>query len=124
MALEIYSLALVEVQGLLLTEEADVSVDRDGRSQEQNTVAKQYAGESPGAGIMRIDVTNAVPSVDFELNPGKFFIGPLVEVQIKIFAAGRTLTTKGFIISDNFRHGVNKEATLMFHARCQLVDWI
>jgi hypothetical protein len=122
MALEQYTLALIELDGLLLTEEADVAVDRDTRSQEQNTVAKEYAGESPGAKIMRIDVTNAVPAADFELNPGPYqAIGKLA--RIKIFAAGRTLKTQGFIISDNFRHGVNKEATLMFHMRASWADW-
>lgn len=128
MALESYTLCLVElsspsVPGGLLTEESDITIDRDSRGQEVNTVAKQFAGVSPGAGIMMVDITNAVPSADFEVNPGKFFVKLYEVVQFKFHAAGRTMTTKGFVMRDNFRHGVNKEATLQFHALCEMADW-
>jgi|SRR5208337_2703169 len=124
MALEVYTLAYVEIDGLLLLEEADVTINRDARSQEQNTVAKQYAGESPGAGLVTIEVMNAVPAGGFELNPDKYFADGPKQCQIKIVAAGSTLTTDGFILGDNFRHGVNKEASIQFHGRFQMAKWL
>ena len=123
MSLETYSLAYVEIDGTLLLEEADVKITRDSRSQEQNTVAKQYAGESPGAGLMTIEVMNAVPAGGFELDPGKYFVDGPKQCQIKIVAAGSTLTTDGFIVGDNFGHGVNKEASISFHGRFQMAKW-
>lgn len=123
MALEVYSLAIILIDGSLLTEEASFSMDRDSRAQEVNTVARQFAGLSPGAGIIHADVENGVPSSDFELNPGKYFVKFLKPVELTVFAAGRTLTTKGFIPKDTFRHGVNAEAKISFHIVCKLTDW-
>jgi hypothetical protein len=122
MALQLYTLALVYVNGSLLAEEADVSVDRDARAQEVATVAKGFAGLSPGAAITKIDVTNAVPSAGFELNPGAF-IKQLAVVELTILAAGQTLTAKGFIPQDTFQHGVSKEASLRFAFIGEPVDW-
>lgn len=123
MALEVYTLALVTIDGSLLTEEASITIDRDSRAQEVSTVAKQFSGMSPGAGIMHIDVENGVPAADFELNPGKYFAKFLKPVEIAIYAAGRRLVTQGFIPKDTFRHGVSAEAKVSFHATCQMADW-
>lgn len=125
MALEVYTLATVYVDGALLTEESSVTVDRDARMQEVNTVAKGFAGMSPGAPIIRIDIENGVPARDFELNPGKYFVNPadIQVVEVTIFAAGRSLTTRGFITKDNFRHAVNAEARLSMNFIGEPADW-
>ncbi len=125
MALEIYTLAVAYLDGALLTEESGITVDRDARMQEVNTVAKGFAGMSPGSPIVRIDLENGVPARDFELNPGKFFINPgdIQIVELTIFAASRSLTTKGFILKDNFRHAVNTEARLSFNFIGEPADW-
>ncbi len=125
MALEKYALCLVRIHGLLLIEEQEVTIDRDSRSQEMNTVAKQYAGESPGAGIMTIDVVEAVPALEFELNWGTHFVKLQDEVEIQLEKpGGESLTTTGFIIKDNFRHGVNSPAHVSCHIRATLADWV
>lgn len=123
MALEVYTLAIITIDGGLLTEEASVSVDRDSRAQEVSTVAKAFAGLSPGAGIMHVDVENGVPSSDFELNPGKYFAKNLKVCEVVIYAAGRSLTFNAFIPKDTFRHGVNAEAKLSFHIVGEMADW-
>jgi len=125
MALEIYTLAVAYLDGALLTEESGITVDRDARMQEINTVAKGFAGMSPGSPIVRIDLENGVPARDFELNPGKFFINPgdIQIVQLTIFAASRSLTTNGFILKDNFHHAVNAEARLSFNFIGEPADW-
>ena len=124
MALEVYTVALCLVDGSLLTQEAQVTINRDSRAQEVNTVAKGFGGLSPGAAIMHIDVENAVPSSDFEINPGKYFVKFLKVVEVTFFAAGRTLTAKGFIPKDDFRHGVNQESKLSFHIVSEIADWV
>lgn len=123
MSLELYTNALVLVNGSLLTEEQHIRMNRVSGSQPQETVAKGYAGESPGAAKLTMQITNAVPSKDFELNPGQF-IKKLTVVEVTIFAAGRSLTTKGFLISDDFDHGTASEAKLDFSFRGEYADWV
>jgi hypothetical protein len=119
---QLYSLAYVLVKGSILTEEGSVTVNRATNSQAVNTVAKGYAGESPGAPTVEIQVTSAVPSADFEMNPGPYMAG-LKEVEIAVLAAGKQLTAKGFIISDSFKHSVNNESALDFTFRGAFTDW-
>lgn len=126
MALEIYTLAICYLDGGLLTEESSVTIDRDARMQEVNTVAKGFAGMSPGSPIIRIDLENGVPARDFEINPGPYFINPgdIRVAELTIFAASRRLTSKGFIIKDNFRHAVNAEARLSLNFIGSPADWV
>jgi hypothetical protein len=125
MALQKYAITFVRLNGFLLVEETEVTVNRDSRSQEVATVAKQYAGESPGAGIMTIDIVEAVPALAFELNFGTHFVNIQDEVEIQMEKpGGESLTTTGFIINDNFRHGVNSPAHINCHIRASLADWV
>lgn len=96
-----YSKAVVYVNGSLLTEESYVTIKRKNESIAVKTVAKGYAGESPGNPMTMITVRNAVPSVDFEFNPG-LNIDRFEEVEVSVFAAGKTLTVVGAIIDHNF----------------------
>ena len=120
--LQIYSLAFITVGGALLTEEASVTVHRRTNSNAVNTVAKGYSGESPGAANCEIQVKNAVPAADFELNPGPY-MKSLQSVEIGVIAAGKQITVPGFIIEDTFQHGVGQEATLDFSFRGVFPDW-
>lgn len=117
-----YTKAVVYIGTSVLSEEASVTIKRSSGSQPVKTVAKGYSGESPGSPMTEITVSNAVPSADFELDPGNFI--NLVEVvTITIFAAGRTMTVKGFIIDDNFSHAVDSEAKLEFNFRGGIAYW-
>lgn len=120
---QLYAQAAVLVDGLFLTQESSVQVQRTTNSQAVNTVALGYAGESPGAPMVEITVSSAVPSADFELNPGKF-MKRLQECEIGILGpGGKQLTARGFIISDNFQHAVNSASSLEFSFRGKMVDW-
>ncbi len=121
-SLQVYSLAFVTVAGAILTEEASVTVHRRTNSNPVNTVAKGYSGESPGAANCEIQVKSAVPSADFELNPGPY-LKALQQVEIGVIAAGKQIVVPGFIIEDTFSHGVNQEATLEFSFRGVFPDW-
>lgn len=120
---QLYAQAGVIIDGAFLTQESSVTVARSTNSQPVNTVPLGYAGESPGAPMVEITVRNAVPSADFELNPGKF-MKTLKEVEIGILGpGGKQLTARGFIISDNFQHAVNSESSLEFSFRGKMKDW-
>lgn len=121
-ALQLYSLAYVLVDGAILTEEASVTVNRATNSQAVNTVLKGYAGESPGAASVEIQVSSAVPSADFELDPGRFMKN-LKDCEIGILVAGKQMTVRGFIISDSFKHSVNSESMIDFTFRGSYADY-
>lgn len=111
---QLYSLAYVTVENALLTEEASCTVRRSANAQMVNTVAKGFAGVSPGAPMVQIDVKNAVPAADFELNAGQF-IETLQAVEVGVIGpGGKQLKAKGFILEDTFQHSVNSEATYDF----------
>lgn len=118
-----YTKAVVYINGNLLTEESNCTVKRESGGNAVKTVAKGYSGRSPGAPMTMITVKNAVPSADFEFNPGAF-INNTVEVEVSVFAAGKTLTVVGFIISDNFQHGVDAAAELEFEFEGGPSDWV
>lgn len=114
--LQLYTLANIYVNGQLLSEESQLVVDHMTNSQIVETVAKAYAGESPGAPRVELSVTNAVPSTDFEFDPTPF-MKDLLEVKFDVFYASNVLTFRGFIISSNFSHAVNTPSKLEFKAR-------
>ncbi len=121
--LQNYAKALAYVNGALLSQEFSLSVRRTSGSQPVYTTATGYSGESPGAAMCELDISNAVPAADFEFNPGPFMKSlKLVTLTIQ-GPTGVTLTFKGQIYEDNFTHAVNQEAKLEFRARGQFVDW-
>lgn len=112
---QIYALANVLVNGSLLAEEMSVTLSRDSKAQEIETVVKGFSGISPGAARTTLEVESAVPAADFELQPDKYWSNSGVpqKVEATVFVgSGRVLTFKGFIISDNFTHAVNSPSKL------------
>lgn len=121
--LQLYSLLYVLVDGNLLAQHGSVTVNRATNSQAVNTVANGYSGESPGAAMCEIQVTSAVPSADFEMNPGKY-MKALKKAEIAVLGpGGKQLTVPCFIISDSVKHSVNAESSLDFSARGKFADW-
>ena len=121
--LQIYSLVYATVNGALLTEESSVEATRTTGSKAVKTTAKGYAGESPGAQMVEIHVTNAVPSADFEFNPGPF-MASLQKVEVGLVGpAGKQLKASGFIVQDTLKHSVDNESTIDFQFRGQFADW-
>lgn len=115
--------ASVYVNGNLLTEESNVTVKRESGGNAVKTVAKGYAGRSPGAPTTTITVKNAVPSLEFELNPGQY-INNNESVEISIFADGRTLTIDGHISNDNFDEcAKGTDTALQFEFNGGASDW-
>lgn len=113
MDLSLYTLGTFLVQGSVLTEETSVRCRRASGAQIVKTVHKGMAGVSPGAPMISIDADNAVPNSGFEYDPGDAIQG-LDIVEGTLFAASRTLTTKGFILDDSFGHSVENPSNLQF----------
>jgi hypothetical protein len=120
--LQKYTKATVYWNGTLLSEESSVTVKRMSGAQPVKTTAKGFAGMSPGAPMMTVSVENAVPTADFELDPGAVMEN-LDDGELTIFAAGRTITSKGFITEDNFSHAFESQSKLSFEFTGQFANW-
>jgi hypothetical protein len=114
----------------MLAQEGQMSFSRKTNSQAVLTTILGYAGESPGAPMCEVEITNAVPSAGFELDPGDFMGSTgdssttgLSVVTFTLFVANKVLAFKGFIIEDSFSHAVNSEAKLQFKARGEFALW-
>lgn len=121
--LERYTKATVYINGSLLSEESSVTVKRMSGAQPVKSVAKGLSGFSPGSGQTDISVSCNVPNADFEYDAGDDVAG-INTVEITIIAAGRSLTTKGSILDDNFAHSVDSAAKLDFNFQGQFAKWI
>ncbi len=110
---QLYSLIYATINGKLLTEHLSVQVRRMTDAQIVKTVAKGFAGLSPGSLMCTIDIKNAIPSLDFELDPGPF-MRALESVEIGLQLASRIAVSKGFIIEDSFSHAVDSPSGLEF----------
>ena len=118
-----YAVAYVLKNGRLLTEEGSCTVSRNSNANPVNTVAKGFAGVSPGAPNCEIEVTNAVPAADFEYDPGQD-IDELADVEIGVVGpGGKVATSKGYILSDTFNHGTGNEASLAFRFMGSFPRW-
>lgn len=127
--LQLYVVAYVTIaspslgKSVLLTEHAECTLTRNSNANPVRTVGKGFAGVSPGAPDCEIDIQNAVPAADFEVDPGTdIFENNVVEVGI-VGPGGKTAQTSGFIMSDTFSHGVGKEGTLAFKIHAAYPKW-
>lgn len=91
-----------------------MTVHRSAGASRVNTTAKGFAGMSPGAPVIEIDVTNAIPQGGFEFDMGKKIAG-LIPVAFQVLGPGGQSTRgQGFVYEDTISHGVSKEAEYSF----------
>jgi hypothetical protein len=121
--LQQYTKVEVYLDGTLLSEEASVKVARKSGANNVFTVAKGFAGRSPGSPMLEISIESAVPAAGFEFNAGKAIKNQEVH-ELTLFAAGVTLTTKGFFDTDDLNHAVNSESKLSLSFVGEIADWV
>jgi hypothetical protein len=108
---QLYTLLYLTVDNTLLVEHASLDVKRTGGGQIVGTVAKGFAGISPGMKTCTIDVTNAVPAANIEYDAGKA-ISEYIPVEMGVVGpGGKTAKATGFIMSDDLKHALNQEST-------------
>lgn len=111
--LQLYTLIYCTVNGALLTEHMSVEVHRMTDAQVIKTVGKGFAGVSPGSLWCSIDIKSAIPSADFELDPGPF-MKALQSVEIGLQLASKQGISKGFILEDTMSGAVDAPSGLNF----------
>jgi hypothetical protein len=113
---QLYTILLSVVGGNLLAEEQEIDWSRTSNAQTVDTVAKGFAGVSPGAPMLEVDIINAMPQGGFEFDAGPYILS-LVPVPVQVIGpGGKVMRGDAFIMSDTGRHGVNQQARYSF--RC------
>lgn len=108
--------------GSKLTESTTVKVSRMSNAQIIETIARGFAGISPGAARIEVTIDSAMPAADLELNPGPF-IKKNEAGELTLYASGRTLSSKGFMMSDDVSGGVNSPSTISFTFIGEYAEW-
>jgi hypothetical protein len=120
--LQTYTKVTVYYNGALLTEEASVKVMRNSGLNPVSSVAKGFCGFSKGAAHLEIDVTTNVPDAGFEQDVGAD-MDQGNTVEITILAAGKTLTSVGFVQSDDLDHATDSASKLNFKFYGEFSTW-
>ena len=121
--LQLYAVLYVTIDNTLLSEELSVEVNRSTGSQAISTTAKGYAGESQGAAMCEFHAKNVVPADGFEFDAGTK-MKTLIPVEFGVPGpGGKTLITKGFIISDSIKHSTNSPTDYDFSGRGSFPVW-
>lgn len=120
--LQLYTLIYLTADSSLLSEEASVSLSRETGSTAAKTVAKGYAGETPGAPMCELQVSNMVPAAGMEFDAGEYMKAMKV-IEMGLLSHGKQLTFKGFIISDSIKHSASGDAGYDFSVRGQFSSW-
>lgn len=119
---QLYTLIYALVNSSLLSEEASVSLSRETGSSPAKTVAKGYAGETPGAPMSELQVSNMVPAAGMEFDAGDNML-TMTPIEMGLLSHGKQLTFKGFIISDSIKHSASGEAGYDFTVRGVFSTW-
>lgn len=122
MSTQLYTLCEVYVDGSKLTEETSVKLSVTSKAQVVETVARGFAGLSPGAKMISISIENAAPSATLEYDPSAA-VGELRVVELTLYASNKTLTSKGFITDYEFGHSVNSPSSLSLSFVGEFAEW-
>jgi hypothetical protein len=120
--MQLYSNAFVYIDGRLLTQESSVTVNMKSGLNPVFTTVEGLAGASQGASTVEISVDEAVPSADFDFNPGAYMrTGTVVEVKIQ--AASREAIFKCFVMESDLSHSVNDSSKIALKFTGRLSDF-
>ncbi len=109
-------------EGSLLTEENQVTIQRDFANKGVTTVARGLAGYVKGAPMMHISIRNVVPAKGVEYDPGPD--GASATPREYTFIRGaQSLTGKFVVMKDESGHQAGGETSLDFDLEGPLVQW-
>jgi hypothetical protein len=121
--LQLYALIFPTMDGSLLIEAKSISIDRTTNSQPVSTLAKGYAGESPGAAMSEFTVDSAIPANGFEFDMGKKMAALSTGHLYLLGPGGQQYKGEVFVFADSVKSGVNQEAAYSFRARGPMTLW-
>ena len=122
MSTQQYANVEVYADGGKFLESTSVKLTRDAKGQIIETLGRGFAGISPGAKMLSIGISNAVPAASMEYDAGTK-MGRYEPVELTLFAAGKTLPSKGFWMSDDFSGAVNSPSGLELSFVGEWAEW-
>ncbi len=121
--LQLYTLLYATLKGALITEAGSIEITRDLKASDVETLAKGWAGLTPGAAVCDLRIKNAVPSADFEIDAGKYMKAYEVAEICVLGPGGKQLVVDCFFLSDSLSSSVNNPTNLDFTLRGPFADW-
>lgn len=112
---QLYTLLYVTVANALLIEHGQLSLKRVGGGQIVGTVAKGFAGISPGMSTCQIEVTSAVPAAGFEYDAGDVIQGYIPVEMGVVGPGGKTGKATGFIMEDDLKGALDQPSSYSFN---------
>lgn len=121
MTLQVYSKGTLLVNGIVIAELLNFTVDHKSGNNAIHTVEKGFAGISPGSAGVEIKCESAVPriGVDYDYADAQKNHALL---DIVYFARSKKCKTKGFIMDFSETYGADKAASLSFTLMCAPVE--
>lgn len=107
-----YAQIKIYANGSLLVEEASVTMKRSSNAQMIKTVAKGFAGVSKGAPMTTVQISSAVPSAGYELDPTVYINSNNIIQFTLVLGEGLQATMNGFITDDDSTHAVDTPSKL------------
>lgn len=112
--LQQYSILLAVAGGTLLAEEQEIDFTRTANAVRVATVAKGFAGTSPGAPEISVNIRGAMPVGGLEFDAGPYILSQ-TPIPFQILGPGGKVMKGDMIIErDNGKHGVGTQAAYDF----------
>lgn len=113
MALQQYEKGTLFLDGTLLVEVMNFSLDHDAANQPIFTMYKGFAGVSPGSPVTKGSVSGGIPrvGVDFDYLSK---LKAVAVVEFVVFAHSKTKKFKGYIMSIKEQYGADRAAEISF----------
>lgn len=121
--LAIYVVCFEYADGALLAETQSISIDRETGAQRVATLAKGWAGVTPGVAMCTFTVEAAVPAAGFEFDAGKKMAGLIPTKLYTLGPGGKQFKGEAIILGDSFKQGVGQAAAYTFRAEGPFSLW-
>jgi hypothetical protein len=113
MALQTYSKGSLFIDGVLVAESVEFSIDKKNNDQKVVTQNKGFSGISPGAGETEVKVTSAVPRVGVDMDYDELKDSRKV-IQVALVARGKKQMFNGYIADVSENYSATAESKLSF----------
>ena len=106
MAVELYAKGTLFVEGIVVMQAVEFSIDYNTNNNPVRTLALGFAGVTPGAGETTVSITSAVPKTGFEISYHKWAIERKA-VEVLGYRGASKISIKGIIKSVGEKIGID-----------------
>jgi len=116
MATELYAQGSLFVEGIIVMQAVEFSIDYDTNDNPVNTIELGFGGITPGAGMTQVSITSAVPRTGFEISYHKWAKARKA-IEVLGYRGSSKISVTGFIKTVGEKIGVDGvTGTIGIHA--------